>query len=80
MTAPGTKARRNEGEEIISDIILGRFHTIEGTVVQIESVQHTWMKTDPHQNPQPGSSGHQDQRGIFKLPGDGAKIGLSNKE
>ena len=25
MTAPGTKARRNEGEEIISDIILGRF-------------------------------------------------------
>lgn len=51
MTAPGTKARRNEGEEIISDIILGRFHPIEGTVVQIESVQHTWMKTDPHQNP-----------------------------
>lgn len=79
MTAPGTEVRRNEGEEVISDILLRRFHAVKGNMVQIESAQHKWMKTDPHQNPQAGTSGHQDQRGIFKLPGNGTKIGLSNR-
>lgn len=51
MTAPGREAGRNEGEGVISNIILRRFHTIEGNMVQIESAQHKWMKTDPHQNP-----------------------------
>ena len=79
MTAPGTEVRRNEGEEVISDILLRRFHAVKGNMVQIESAQHKWMKTDPHQNPKAGTSGHQDQRGIFKLPGNGTKIGLSNR-